>query len=174
MHSVNGVQDKELVTEGFVRFDNEKLNSIYIVAVFEDGYSGFLKYKYEDDEFKPHSIYVTIDEVLEHRYDLDGELICSYVTEGNVIRKLEKGIKTDSYVVGGNQVSKFSKFHKVLKEKKIVKGNNDVFRYFKKGDNVTYLVLEDYCTCDKPKTIMFRTCDFCSICHKSIEPKKEA
>lgn len=132
-----------VIDMGIIRFDDGKLNSIYIEVFFKDMHVGLVKLDCKEDDWVINSVYYTVSHELELRYDLEGNLLYKYITykdgDKDVIVKIKDDKELDKYIIDTSLEKEFPKLLEQLREKKLIDKPDKVFKYFTKNKNVTYL-----------------------------------
>jgi hypothetical protein len=127
---------KEMFDVGFVRFREDTLDSIYLSVLWNSNNPGFVKFDNKEGEFEINSAYFTISNELELRVNIQGDVICMYVSSKEkgktIIRKIEYGLITDTYEIVKNQVANFENYVKVLRDMSIIEKKDSAFKYFTK------------------------------------------
>jgi len=135
---------------GFVRFDNNKLNSVYLFVTYDDLHPGFVKFSFNDDKFIPNSIYYVVDSEWEVRYGKDGEILYTYFTKlinGMLeIDKIKNGEVIETQVIEENKVKEFPEIWEQIKLHDLLeKQGGSKFRYFDKNDGKTIYLFIQHC-----------------------------
>lgn len=135
---------------GFIRFDNKKLNSIYLFVTFDDIHPGFVKFKIVDDEFVTNSVYYVVDSEFEIRYDTEGKAIYTYRTrkvgEDLHIDKIRGGEEfVETQIIKPDEIKEFPDLYEEIKNNDLLEKSGPEFRYFSKDNgNIVYLYINHY------------------------------
>lgn len=134
---------------GFIRFDNKKLNSIYLFVTFDDLHPGFVKFKIKDNEFIANSIYYVIDEEWEIRFDTEGKEIYKYQTrkvDGELhIDKISADKVIETQIIKPDQIKDFPDLYEEIKNNDLLEKSGAGFRYFTKDNgNIVYLYINHF------------------------------
>jgi hypothetical protein len=134
---------------GFIRFDNKKLNSVYMFVTFDDLHPGFVKFSIKDNEFVANSIYYVIDHEWEVRYDTEGKVMYKYFSRqaGDIllIDKIKNEEVIETQVIKKDDIKEFPELYEDIKNNDLLEKSGPEFKFFTKNEgNIVYLYVNHY------------------------------
>lgn len=134
----------EIVPVGFIRYNGDDIDAIYIVVVYKDGHDGFVRFNVEKGVNYIQSAYYEVDNIHEIRVDKEGKMLCEYFhyytpKQIDVMKYIDNKL-VGSYEIRYDDIREYKQRANQLRALGIIEKEENTFQCFDK-DGKNYLAI---------------------------------